>query len=76
MTIPVRHKAHIRDTKIRPYRLGGTLGLLGVLFLTGCGSGSSKAAQCGDLAEAVNQTQGFMQEFEALYLSDLDAREP
>lgn len=64
MINPTRHGAHTRDTKLRPYRLGGTLGLLGVLFLTGCGSGSSKIAQCNDLAEVVNQTQNFMQEFE------------
>ncbi|MEA5449173.1 hypothetical protein VB780_11380 [Leptolyngbya sp. CCNP1308] len=33
------------------------------LLLLGCGS--SKVAQCNQLAEVVNQTQGFMQEFEA-----------
>ncbi len=33
------------------------------LLLVGCGS--SKVAQCNQLAEVVNQTQGFMQEFEA-----------
>lgn len=33
------------------------------LLLFGCGS--SKVAQCNQLAEVVNQTQGFMQEFEA-----------
>jgi hypothetical protein len=33
------------------------------LLLMGCGS--SKVAQCNQLAEVVNQTQGFMQEFEA-----------
>jgi len=32
------------------------------LFLVGCGP--SKVAQCNQLAEVVNQTQGFMQEFE------------
>ena len=38
-------------------------GLLLPLLLLGCGS--SKVAQCNQLAEVVNQTQGFMQEFEA-----------
>ncbi len=38
-------------------------GLLLPLLLMGCGS--SKVAQCNQLAEVVNQTQGFMQEFEA-----------
>jgi hypothetical protein len=33
-----------------------------VLLLTGCGS--SKVSQCNSLAEVVNQTQGFMQDFE------------
>lgn len=33
------------------------------LLLVGCGS--SKVAQCNQLAEVVNQTQSFMQEFEA-----------
>lgn len=37
-------------------------GLLLPLLLLGCGS--SKVAQCNQLAEVVNQTQGFMQEFE------------
>lgn len=39
------------------------VGLLLPLLLLGCGS--SKVAQCNQLAEVVNQTQGFMQEFEA-----------
>ncbi len=38
-------------------------GLLLPLLIAGCGS--SKVAQCNQLAEVVNQTQGFMQEFEA-----------
>jgi len=38
------------------------VGLLLPLLLLGCGS--SKVAQCNQLAEVVNQTQGFMQEFE------------
>lgn len=38
------------------------IGLLLPLLLLGCGS--SKVAQCNQLAEVVNQTQGFMQEFE------------
>lgn len=38
-------------------------GLLLPLLLMSCGS--SKVAQCNQLAEVVNQTQGFMQEFEA-----------
>ncbi len=37
-------------------------GLLLPLLIAGCGS--SKVAQCNQLAEVVNQTQGFMQEFE------------
>ena len=34
-----------------------------VLLVAGCGE--SKVSQCNRLAEVVNQTQGFMQEFEA-----------
>ncbi len=41
----------------------GGVGLVLPLLLLGCGS--SKVAQCNQLAEVVNQTQGFMQEFEA-----------
>lgn len=40
----------------------GVMGGLVVLFLTGCGT--SKVAQCNDLAAVVNQTQAFMPEFE------------
>jgi hypothetical protein len=49
--------------KARP-RLHGAraAGLLLPLLIAGCGS--SKVAQCNQLAEVVNQTQGFMQEFE------------
>lgn len=48
----------------RQLQLGArTVGLLLPLLLLGCGS--SKVAQCNELAEVVNQTQGFMQEFEA-----------
>lgn len=76
MIIPTRHKAHAKDTKFRLYRLGGTLGLSGVLFSAGCGGDNllnannniqgnvPKLAQCNQLADIVNQTQGFMQEFE------------
>jgi hypothetical protein len=39
-----------------------TAGLLLPLLLMGCGT--SKVAQCNQLAAVVNQTQGFMQEFE------------
>lgn len=42
--------------------IGRAAGLLLPLLLMGCGS--SKVAQCNQLAEVVNQTQGFMQEFE------------
>ncbi|QQE65525.1 hypothetical protein GFS31_22130 [Leptolyngbya sp. BL0902] len=38
------------------------LGALAALVLTGCGS--SKVAQCNNLASVVNQTQTFMPEFE------------
>lgn len=37
-------------------------GAMAVLLLAGCGS--SKVAQCNTLAEVVNQTQAYMQEFE------------
>jgi ABC-type transporter Mla subunit MlaD len=43
-------------------RAGISAGALVALFLVGCGP--SKVAQCNQLAEVVNQTQGFMQEFE------------
>ncbi len=43
-------------------RLGVAAGALVALVLVGCGP--SKVAQCNQLAEVVNQTQGFMQEFE------------
>lgn len=43
-------------------RIGMSAGALLALFLVGCGP--SKVAQCNQLAEVVNQTQGFMQEFE------------
>lgn len=43
-------------------RLGVTTGAFLTLLLVGCGP--SKVAQCNQLAEVVNQTQGFMQEFE------------
>lgn len=40
----------------------GVLGAVCVILLSGCGS--SKVSQCNQLAEVVNQTQGFMQDFE------------
>lgn len=43
----------------RGCRLGSALA---ALFLVGCGQ--SKIAQCNELADVVNQTQGFMQDFE------------
>jgi ABC-type transporter Mla subunit MlaD len=43
-------------------RIGISAGALMTLVLVGCGP--SKVAQCNQLAEVVNQTQGFMQEFE------------
>ena len=43
-------------------RLGVSAGALMALVLVGCDP--SKVAQCNQLAEVVNQTQGFMQEFE------------
>jgi ABC-type transporter Mla subunit MlaD len=42
--------------------MGISAGALMALVLVGCGP--SKVAQCNQLAEVVNQTQGFMQEFE------------
>ncbi|MGF1517463.1 MAG: hypothetical protein ACFCVB_06630 [Nodosilinea sp.] len=51
------------DRGRRQLRLGTrAAGLLLPLLLMGCGS--SKVAQCNQLAEVVNQTQSFMQEFE------------
>lgn len=46
---------------LRPLRWGISAGAIAVL-LVGCGP--SKVSQCNQLAEVVNQTQGFMQEFE------------
>lgn len=47
---------------LRPRRLQLFSGMVMALLLVGCGP--SKVAQCNQLAEVVNQTQGFMQEFE------------
>jgi len=41
---------------------GGVMGALMALLLVGCGQ--PRVAQCNQLADVVNQTQGFMQEFE------------
>lgn len=46
----------------RRRRGGAIAGAMMALLLTGCGA--SKVAQCNQLADVVNQTQGFMQEFE------------
>lgn len=54
----------VAATGIDKWRRGiGRAVLVLPLLLVGCGS--SKVAQCNELAEVVNQTQGFMQEFEA-----------
>ncbi len=54
----------VAEMVIGKWRRGmGRAVLLLPLLLFGCGS--SKVAQCNQLAEVVNQTQGFMQEFEA-----------
>ncbi|MEP0907977.1 hypothetical protein NC969_20900 [Leptolyngbya subtilissima ST-M1] len=54
----------VAEMGIGKWRRGmGRAVLLLPLLLFGCGS--SKVAQCNQLAEVVNQTQGFMQEFEA-----------
>ncbi|HEY9762949.1 MAG TPA: hypothetical protein V6D07_10510 [Trichocoleus sp.] len=45
-----------------PRPLGVSAGALAVLLLAGCGP--SKVSQCNKLAEVVNQTQGFMSDFE------------
>jgi hypothetical protein len=50
-----------RGSRIRR-PMGLSLGALVALFIVGCGP--SKVAQCNQLAEVVNQTQGFMQDFE------------
>lgn len=47
---------------LRPLRWGIPAGAIAVLLVVGCGP--SKVSQCNQLAEVVNQTQGFMQEFE------------
>ncbi|MBD0335509.1 MAG: hypothetical protein ICV62_08470 [Cyanobacteria bacterium Co-bin13] len=47
---------------LRPRPLGVSAGALTVLLLAGCGP--SRVSQCNRLAEVVNQTQGFMSEFE------------
>ncbi|NJL44700.1 MAG: hypothetical protein HC922_01030 [Leptolyngbyaceae cyanobacterium SM2_3_12] len=46
----------------RRRRGGAVAGAVLALLLTGCGA--SKVSQCNQLADVVNQTQGFMQEFE------------
>ncbi|MFE4106376.1 hypothetical protein [Almyronema epifaneia] len=48
--------------QIRPRALMVPAGIAIALTLAGCGE--SKVTQCNRLAEVVNQTQGFMQEFE------------
>jgi len=48
---------------IRPRAVGGVSGLALALLVAGCGP--SKVAQCNELADVVNRTQGFMQDFEA-----------
>ncbi|WP_199311975.1 hypothetical protein [Phormidium tenue] len=54
----------VAATGMGKWRRGmGRVVLVLPLLLVGCGS--SKVAQCNQLAEVVNQTQGFMQEFEA-----------
>ncbi len=54
----------VAATSMGKWRRGmGRAVLVLPLLLMGCGS--SKVAQCNQLAEVVNQTQGFMQEFEA-----------
>lgn len=47
---------------LRPLQWGIPAGAIAVLLVVGCGP--SKVSQCNQLAEVVNQTQGFMQEFE------------
>jgi hypothetical protein len=44
-------------------KTGSFVAALSALLLVGCGP--SKVAQCNELAEVVNQTQGFMTDFEA-----------
>jgi hypothetical protein len=47
---------------VRLKKVGSFATTLGALLLVGCGP--SKVAQCNQLAEVVNQTQGFMTDFE------------
>ncbi len=61
MSILTMEKLVGRSSGLRR-RLGISAGALMALVLVGCGP--SKVAQCNQLAEVVNQTQGFMQEFE------------
>ena len=49
--------------KLRPRSFMVPAGAAIALILSGCGE--SKVTQCNRLAEVVNQTQSFMQEFEA-----------
>ncbi|MCG8368051.1 MAG: hypothetical protein MJA27_32555 [Pseudanabaenales cyanobacterium] len=49
--------------KLRPRSLMVPAGVTIALILSSCGE--SRVSQCNRLAEVVNQTQGFMQEFEA-----------
>lgn len=48
---------------LRPRHFGISAGTLLALVLVGCGP--SKVSQCNELADVVNQTQTFMQEFES-----------
>lgn len=47
---------------IRRQRWGIPVGAIAALLLIGCGP--SRVSQCNQLADVVNQTQGFMQDFE------------
>lgn len=61
MSIGIMNKSGQRGSGVSR-RLSITAAAGMALLLVGCGP--SKVAQCNQLAEVVNQTQGFMQEFE------------
>lgn len=54
----VRRRPHA----IRPRTIGGISSLALAVLVAGCGP--SKVAQCNELADVVNRTQGFMADFE------------
>lgn len=53
-------KTAMKMSRRQPWRI--SVGAIAALLIAGCGP--SKVSQCNQLADVVNQTQGFMQDFE------------